>query len=67
MSGGCTCQGCGQQYCVDVNVPDELWERIKPARKPEGAGLLCGWCIFSRIESLGEFDALFFCREPEAA
>ena len=55
---GCTCQECGMTYRVDVNVPDDLWERIKPAGRPQGAGLLCGVCIFRRIEALGEFGAL---------
>lgn len=55
---GCLCQGCGQRYRVDVLVPDELWERIRPTGKPEGAGLLCGRCIFGRIEQLGQFSAL---------
>lgn len=58
VSEGCTCQACGQKYRVDILVPDELWERIKPAEKAQGAGLLCGRCIFARIEGLGEFGAL---------
>lgn len=55
---GCTCQGCGAKFRVDVRVPDTLWARIKPEGKPEGAGLLCSVCIFARIEGLGEFGAL---------
>lgn len=47
--GGCTCQGCGKKYTLDVIVPDSVWERIKPPEKPEGAGLLCGQCIADRL------------------
>ena len=54
---GCVCQCCGVKFRVDVNVPDELWNRIRPVGKPEGAGLLCGVCIFRRIEVLNEFSA----------
>ena len=54
---GCTCQECGRQYKVDILVPDDIWEKIKPKNKPAGAGLLCGICIIKKIEELGEFDA----------
>ncbi|MFH1984793.1 MAG: hypothetical protein ABIL58_23375 [Pseudomonadota bacterium] len=49
----CTCQRCGKKYSVDLLVPDDVWERIKPAGKPEGAGLLCGLCIAAALESHG--------------
>lgn len=55
---GCTCQQCGKKYRVDVSVTDDLWDRIRPAGKPLGAGLLCGVCIFTKIEQLGEFSVL---------
>jgi hypothetical protein len=55
---GCLCQRCGSRYKVDVMVDDELWERIKPESKPLAAGLLCGRCIFAKIETLGEFGWL---------
>jgi len=45
---GCICQGCGERYRDDLIVDDALWERIKPEGKAEGAGLLCGKCIFDR-------------------
>lgn len=45
---GCICQGCGDRYRDDLIVDDALWERIKPEGKAEGAGLLCGRCIFGR-------------------
>jgi hypothetical protein len=42
---------------VDILIPNETWERIKPKGRAVGAGLLCGQCIMSRIEALGEFGA----------
>ena len=54
----CKCQGCGKSYDVDILVPDEIWELIKPEYKPEGSGLLCGSCICSRLEGLGQAGAL---------
>lgn len=47
---GCLCQGCGRIYLLDVIVSDELWEIIKPAGKPRGAGMLCPNCIVARLE-----------------
>lgn len=61
----CKCQGCGEQYKVDLIVPDEVWERIKPEGKPPGAGLLCGACIMARIEAGGDYDAWNLTREKE--
>lgn len=49
---GCICQECGKLYKIDVIVPDKIWNQIKPHGKPEGAGLLCGLCIFKRIENI---------------
>ena len=46
----CLCQDCGEYYKVDILIPDELWEKIKPKGKDVGAGLLCGKCIFTKIE-----------------
>lgn len=54
---GCGCQGCGYTYRVDVLLPDTLWQRVQPTEKTPGAGLLCGLCIISRIESLGQYGA----------
>jgi hypothetical protein len=54
----CTCQSCGSQYKVDVNIPDDLWEQIRPDKsKPKESGLMCGPCIFQRIEALNHYDA----------
>jgi len=55
---GCKCQGCGAFYRVDIQVPNDIWERIKPTGKSEGGGLLCGRCIVAKVEALGEFAAL---------
>jgi predicted RNA-binding Zn-ribbon protein involved in translation (DUF1610 family) len=56
---GCKCQACSKFYKVDLLIPDELWEKIKPEGKKTGAGLLCGSCIMKKIEDLGEFGALY--------
>src|SRR6476660_8182405 len=37
---GCLCQRCGTRYKVDLNLSDELWQRIHGAYN-----LLCGMCI----------------------
>jgi len=29
----CICQNCGKQYTVDLIIPDELWDKIKPNSK----------------------------------
>jgi len=47
---GTLCQGCGRIYVMDLIVPDDLWESVKPPQKPKGAGLLCPQCIVSRLE-----------------
>ena len=54
----CKCQDCGTLYRVDILVPDDLWEKIRPdkERDPE-AGLLCGPCIMRRIEEREEYGA----------
>lgn len=60
----CICQGCERSYRIDLVVPDDLWERIKPEGKAVGAGLLCGRCIMDRVEALGQYGVL---RVTEAA
>lgn len=54
----CICQNCGEDFKIDVLVPDDLWSRIRPFGKPEGAGLLCGACIINHIEALGHHGAM---------
>lgn len=51
----CKCQKCGQQYKVDIIVPDNIWEIIKPKGKKQGSGLLCGKCILEKLENLNKF------------
>lgn len=45
---GCICQGCDKKYVGDLIVADDIWEKIKPEEKAEGAGLLCPSCIMER-------------------
>ena len=52
---GTLCQGCGRVYRLDLILSNSLWERIKPPKKPEGAGLLCAECIVARLEALFGF------------
>lgn len=52
----CACQNCGNNYKIDVTIPNSLWEEIKPKEKSIGSGLLCGICIFKRIEILDRYD-----------
>lgn len=67
LEKGCACHGCGQRYKIDVQIADDLWSRIKPEGKVDSAGLLCGRCIFSRIEALSEFDNLVLTRVSAAS
>lgn len=53
----CTCQECGDKYTIDIIVPDEIWEEIKPFQKPKGGGLLCGKCIIEKISGLEKYGA----------
>lgn len=48
----CKCQKCEKKYNIDFLVPDHIWELIKPEGKDEGAGLLCGACICSKLEEI---------------
>jgi len=58
----CRCQACGCLYKVDVLVPDELWDQIRPDKKrPPEAGLLCGPCIMERIERQSNHRAYKLC------
>lgn len=46
------CQICKEDYQIDLIIPDDLWEMIKPINKEKGAGLICGSCIMKRLEIL---------------
>lgn len=59
----CTCQSCGKQFKVDLIVPDELWDKIRPEGKPKVGGLLCGSCIMDRIEEISDYDYWFLTKE----
>lgn len=53
----CLCQECGNYYKVDLLVPNDIWNIIKPKEKPNGAGLLCGSCIMKKIENIDKYLA----------
>lgn len=53
----CKCQECGNQYKVDLIIPDEIWKLIKPMVERD-SGLLCGRCIMDRIERLGKHGVM---------
>jgi hypothetical protein len=59
----CICQRCGLEYKVDITIPDELWEKIKPGKKSKEAGLLCGSCIMRKIDETGDYDQWFLVQE----
>lgn len=62
----CKCQECGKQYKVDLLIPYELWEKIRPISKTKKQlVLLCGSCIMSKIEALDEYDYWFLNKEEE--
>ena len=58
MSEGCTCQECGTLFKVDLMLPNDLWERIKPEKAEPGGGLLCGVCIMRKLEEFNTFGYL---------
>ncbi len=58
----CKCQKCGKQYKVDINVPNEIWDKINPEGKLEGDGMLCGSCIMEAIEKFNEYGAYFLSK-----
>lgn len=59
----CKCQGCGEQYKVDVMVSNELWKKIKPPKKSESGEFLCGKCILDRIEGFNKYFVFSLVRE----
>ena len=61
----CKCQVCGNKYRIDVCVPAETWERIKPSGKAVGAGLLCGSCIITRLEAMGKYGSYELVKRAE--
>lgn len=61
----CKCQNCGNKFKVDLNIPDDLWEKIKSLNKLKGAGLLCGKCIMEKIEEISDYDYWFLTKDKE--
>lgn len=55
---GCKCSNCLNLFKIDLMIPDELWEKIKPPR-----GILCGKCIMEKIERISDFDYWFLSKE----
>lgn len=53
----CTCQSCKKKYKIDVLIPDDLWVKINPPNMIKGAGLLCGSCIFKKLEETEDYSA----------
>lgn len=47
----CKCHGCRQPYQIDIIVPDDIWEKIKPVGSKKGGGLLCPICIAHQIQT----------------
>lgn len=61
----CKCQGCGTNFKVDLIIPDDLWEKIRPLNEPKGAGILCGKCIMEKIEKISNYDVWFLTKEKD--
>jgi len=55
----CICQSCGEQFSIDLLIPDELWAKITPKPETDGGGLLCGSCIMKRLEKLAYEDGKY--------
>jgi len=55
----CICQQCGKKYRIDLVIPDNIWEKIKPINKPKGSGLLCGMCIMNKLESFNKYGIIY--------
>jgi len=51
----CRCQKCGNQYKLDIYIPNDIWKRISP--KKDSSGLLCGKCIFEELEKIFGYAA----------
>lgn len=59
----CVCHGCSSTYKVDIIIPDILWKKIKPISKFVEGGLLCGRCIFEKIEEQDNYDYWYLTKE----
>lgn len=51
------CYDCGRRYSslgwIDAIVPDDVWDKIRPAPAVESGGLLCISCIAKRCRQIG--------------
>ncbi len=56
------CQNCGMEFKIDVIIPNELWSQITPSKSNRKSGLLCGKCIFEKLENIMDYSA--FKLEP---
>jgi hypothetical protein len=56
----CTCQRCGKKYGIDLDVPDDIWDEIRPKGKSKGSGLLCGHCILYELEKRYGYGVIRF-------
>lgn len=54
---GDTCQRCGKEFKIDINISDNIWNKIKPDEKPNESDLLCPMCIILKLEKLGKYNA----------
>jgi len=63
----CKCHECGKQYKIDLIIPDELWEQIKPNGKLLGAGLLCSLCIMEKLEKMDKYDYWYITKLTKAS
>ena len=54
----CICQQCKKDYRIDLNIPDRIWERIKPVGEAYGNGALCGPCIMNKLEAYGKYGVI---------
>jgi len=61
----CLCQNCGRQYTIDFILPDDIWNQIRPDGKSIGAGLLCGNCIFEKLEREFKYKAYHIVNVPD--
>lgn len=61
----CNCQKCGNEYNIDLLIPDDIWIKISP--KKSDAGLLCPNCICEEIDNMkiGTVNAVIFGRNKK--
>ena len=54
---GCTCDGCGHLYTVDLLVPDDVWNKVCTNLPRGESSMLCGSCLMARLERVSGFAA----------